>query len=158
MEPAGIDYAFIRARLKKLYQHYPARIPTPWRGIRNDDDDAVPRHMCYMLEHGLIAASITRTRNGDYTISRTSITAKGIDFIQPDGGLSALAAPVIRIAPDSMIAIIDQALAARGITQEERSAIKKGLGIAGEEGIRAVVGKLVEAGIAYAPSIGHLFG
>lgn len=155
--PDTLDYALLRGILSPLAEAYPrklrmSQIPCLVEyGIRRADAP-----LFYLYEHEMIDMAYQRML-GQLAIGRINITAKGLDFLRPDGGLSALAAPVIRIAPDSIIAIIDAALARRGVSGEERSAIKKSLGIAGDEGIRAVVGKLVEAGIAHAPDLMRLF-
>lgn len=153
------DYALMRLVLGELSAHFPRRVD--WRrlpSLSNLQIDYMLAFLAYLHEHGLIEFEIHKALGGYMTPGRLKITAKGLDFLQPDGGLSALAAPVIRIAPASIVAIIDEALAARGISSGERSVIKKGLGVAGEEGIRAVVGRLVEAGIAHAPDVLRIFG
>lgn len=156
--PEWLDYALLRGILSTLAEAYPqklriSQIPCLVEyGIRRADAP-----LAYLYEHGMIDMACQRML-GQLAIGRIIITARGLDFIRPDGGLSSLAAPVIRIAPDSIIAIIDEALTRRGVSGEERSAIKKSLGIAGEEGIRTVVGKLVEAGIAHAPDLLRIFG
>lgn len=154
-----LDYALLRGILATLKTVYPGRmrmssIPCLVAyGIERAEEP-----LMYLLEHGMIDMPVQRPLGGRFAFGKITLTAKGLDFLQPDGGLSALAAPVIRISPDSLVAIIDEALAARGISEEERSAVKKSLGIAGEEGIRAVVGRLVEAGASHAPDILRLFG
>lgn len=90
---------------------------------------------------------------GQIAIGKVSITAKGIDFLEPDGGLTALAAPVIRLSPDSLVAILNEALAARDIPAEEKGVIRKMLESAGAEGLKTIVQDLVRAGIKYAPDL-----
>lgn len=159
-EEFSLDYALLRGILSTLKKVYPGgRLPMTKipclveYGIENAD-----KPLMYLYEHGMVHFAIQRYLGGRVAFGKISITARGLDFLEPDGGLSALVAPVIRIAPDNMLAIIDSALAARGISAEERSVIKKGFGIAGEEGIRAAVGRLVEAGVAHAPDLARLLG
>lgn len=146
-----IDYSLIRAMLERLREAYPGKVDGLYK-LAPDEGKAV-QHLAYLREHGLIEISISRDKLGNYNISRAAITAKGIDFLQPDGGLSALAAPTIRIAPESLIAIIDAALASRNVSAEDRSLIQKGLGVAGPEAVKVCVKRLIEAGIAHAPDL-----
>lgn len=141
----GIDYEFIRTVLERLDREYPARVAKPWGD--EPDDAKIIRHLSYMVEHGLVLASITVDKNDNYNISRVQITPKGIDFLLPDGGLSALTAPIIRITPDSLNTLIDAVMESRSIPSAERSLVKKALGIAGAEGLTVIVRRLIEAGL-----------
>lgn len=142
---AGIDYEFIRAILERLDREYPARVAKPWGD--ESDDVKIVRHISYLVDHGLVLASITADKKGNYNISRVQITPKGIDFLLPDGGLSALTAPLIRITPDSLSALVDAVLETRNVPAEERSLVKKALGIAGTDALTTITRRLIEAGL-----------
>lgn len=146
-----LDYGLIRKILEQLREAYPGRVDGLYK-LDPDEDKAI-RHLAYLEQHRLIDITITQDKRGNYRISRGTITAQGIDFLQPDGGLSALAAPTIRIAPESLIAIIDTALASRNVSAEDRTLIQKGLGVAGPEAVKACVQRLIGAGIAHAPDL-----
>ena len=124
---------------------YPARVKKPWGD--EPDDAKIVRHMAYLVDHGLVLASITTDKNGKYYIGRVQITPKGIDFLLPDGGLSALTAPLIRITPDSLSALVDAVLEARNVPVEERNFVKKALGIAGTDALTTITRRLLEAGL-----------
>ena len=113
------------------------------------------RPLCYLREQGLIDMDVQKILGGR-SIGGIKITARGIDFLRSDGGLSALAAPVIRIAPENLIAIIDAALAARGVSAVRRGAVQKALGVAKAETVKTLVHRLVETGIAHLPDIDSL--
>jgi len=149
-----VDYDLIRRMLERLQDAYPDKVDGLYR-MEPDEDKAV-QHIAYMLEHGLIDVALSKNKRG-YNIGRARITAKGIDFLRPDGGLSALAAPTIRIAPESLISAIDAALADRNVSADERNLIQKVLGIAGPEGIKQIVTRLIDAGITHAPDLLSLF-
>lgn len=146
-----LDYSLIRTILERLQEAYPGRVDGLYK--LGDDEDKAIRHLAYLEQHRLIDITITQDKRGGYRISRGTITARGIDFLQADGGLSALAAPTIRIAPESLITVIDAALAERNVSAEERCLIQKGLGVAGPEAVKACVQRLIEAGIAHAPDL-----
>ena len=152
---SGIDYEFIRAILERLDKEYPARVAKPWGD--ESDDVKIVRHLSYLVEHGLILASITTDKRGNYNISRVQITPKGIDFLLPDGRLSALTAPMIRIAPDSLSTLIDAVMEARNVSSEERSLIKKAIRIAGTEGLTTIVRRLIETGLDSTTDLLSLF-
>lgn len=118
-----IDYALIRQILERLYAVYPATEEGIWK-IDPNENKCV-QHLSYLAEHGMISVPISRDKKGNYSIGRAKITSRGIDFLQPDGGLSALAAPIIRISPDSITALIDAALITRNVPADQRSVIQK---------------------------------
>jgi len=152
-----VDYARIRMVLEELYLVYPKRVHyteleslTPFCGDYE-------KLLFYLYEHHMITFSAHMVAKGEMRLSRVSITARGIDFIQPDGGLSALAAPTIRISPENLIAAIDAALNSRNLTIEQRSLVQDALRVAGTEGIKTIVQRLVDAGLTHAPDILRLF-
>lgn len=153
-----LNYAAFRHILEELYMSYPKGVsPSQIVSLCAIADNEQEKTLCYLAEHGLITVPVQKYLGGGRSYGRVTITKNGIDFLQPDGGLSALAAPVIRIAPESLIAVIDQALAAKGVSCEQRGLIKKSLGIAGAEALKVAVQRIISAGITYAPDITKLF-
>lgn len=47
-------------------------------------------NLWYLREHELIEASLDQTLGGSFIFSGARITAKGLDFLADDGGLSAI--------------------------------------------------------------------
>jgi hypothetical protein len=105
----------------------------------------------------MIVSSVTKRKDNSVDIASGRITEKGIDFLQPDGGLSALAAPVIRITPENLTALVDAALEKRGVSQEEQSIIRKSLEEAGPEAMRVIVQRLIDAGCTHMPKLLNIF-
>lgn len=152
-----LDYALFRRILEELHGAYPRALhPNDLACMKHLMLAEKSKPLAYLREHGLIAMSL-EFRKEMPVFGKAAITKHGIDFLMSDGGLSALAAPVIRIAPESLIAIIDAALAARGVPADRRGAIQKALGVAEAETVKTLVRKLVEAGIAHLPDIDSLF-
>lgn len=59
----------------------------------------------------------------------------------------------MRIAPDSLVALVDTVLAERQVPAEERGAVAKALSIAAPEAIKDVVHRLISLGITHAPDL-----
>ena len=152
-----VDYELFRNILTTLADTYPDRlrmsqIPSlVTYGVKN-----AGRPLCYLREQGLIDMDVQKFLGGSMSIGGIKITARGIDFLRSDGGLSALAAPAIRIAPENLIAIIDAALAARGVSAVRRGAVQKALGVAKAETVKTLVHRLVDTDIAHLPDIDSL--
>ena len=153
-----LDYALFRNVLEELYSFYPkGKHYTELDSLKKQRFSDREKVMCYLAEHGMISMPCQKHIGGQISYAKAVITAHGIDFLQPDGGLSALNAPVIRIAPESLAGIIEAALSARNIPAEQRSVIKNALGIAGTEGVKIIVQRLINAGIAHAPDLVRMF-
>lgn len=153
-----LDYALIRQILEELYDVYPKALRRgELKCLQNTPHDATHKILFYLAEHNMLTMPVNNYLGGNRTIGRLTITKTGIDFIQPDGGLSMLAAPVIRIAPENITALIDTALTARNIPADQRGVIQKTLGVAGTEGVKTIVQRLIDAGITHSPDILRLF-
>lgn len=152
-----IDFALVRAILERLQQVYPESDKEIW--TMEPNPKKCIQHLQYMQESGLIQAGIQRgmpnpvTGEARYFVSDTRITTRGIDFLRPDGGVTALSGPVVRIAPDSLVALVDTVLAERQVPAEERGAVAKALSIAAPEAIKDVVHRLISLGITHAPDL-----
>ena len=149
-----LDYEIIRNVLTVLREAYPRGIYySQAHCLAHMGHEQAYKVLFYLKGHGMIDFAVQETLGGQIAIGKVSITAKGIDFLEPDGGLTALAAPVIRLSPDSLVAILNEALAARDIPAEEKGVIRKMLESAGAEGLKTIVQDLVRAGIKYAPDL-----
>lgn len=148
-----VDYPLIRSALEELFGPYPAGISRKdIVSLQGIDMHSSEKILHYLKAHGLIDGLFSKAL-GSNTCVQAKITEKGIDFLQPDGGLSSLAAPVIRIAPENLEAIVAAALEQRTMPEEERSVVKKALAMVGKEGLTVIVQRLIEAGITHAPNV-----
>ena len=149
----SVDFALIQDILIELRHIYPQKVRNFARDIRFD-----PAHyydvLHYLKEHGCIDLETTHTLGEPkQQIVSIGITAKGIDFLEPNGGLSALNAPMIRITPDSFISIIDAILKDKNAPTKERGLIRKALESASTETMREILHLLINEGAKHVPDI-----
>ncbi|MBF1277399.1 MAG: hypothetical protein HXM87_03045 [Neisseria sp.] len=77
----------------------------------------------YLAEHGLVVC------NDKYLSATVKITAKGIDFLTDDGGLSAILGVVtVKLHSDTIQALIAAKIDQAEISDSEKSWLKKELG------------------------------
>jgi len=143
-----------RELLQFLYSIYPARPKTfsldhfieKFGGIENYNANVV-----YLSEHGLIKATIRRvvsSRMPEIQDSSTTITAKGIDFILQDGGLSAiLNVQTIKFHKDAVVALEDL-IAISNMSDAEKEKAKSTLGEMSTEALKAVVSTVTATGLS----------
>jgi hypothetical protein len=137
--------------LKRLADSYPQEV-TPDalnKALGLDPKDfALLVNAAYLGEHGLLEAKIQSPLSGAPFLLRASITARGLDFLQDDGGLGAILNVVtVRFEADTLRALIAAKVDASPLPAEEKGRIKKLLAELGTEGLKTATQKLVEAGL-----------
>lgn len=106
-------------------------------------------NMLYLEEHGLICSGITKHNESfSYNQKNISITAKGIDFIQRDGGLSAiLNVQTIKFHRDTVL-VIEDLIAISNMTEAQKNKAKSTLGEMSSEALKTVVQTITTAGLS----------
>ena len=94
----------------------------------------------YLAEHGLVVCN-------DKNLSATvKITAKGIDFLTDDGGLSAILGVVtVRLHSDTIQALLDAKINEANIPPEEKSRLKGILSKMGDVALAKFTEKAIDA-------------
>lgn len=114
-----------------------------------DNDDTFVANLLYLEEHELIHSGIRHHLSG-YSINPGAImiTAKGIDFIQQDGGLSAiLNVQTIKFHRDAVI-VLEDLIAMSNMTNEQKEKAKSTLAEMSTEALKTVVQAATTAGIS----------
>lgn len=146
-----MDREYQRELLTKLADKYPHMVKA------NDLTGALPSdprwvfNAQYLHEHELIDAPLAR-QPGAAMVREAVITAKGLDFLQGDGGLGAILSVVtVRLDADTLRALIEDRVDSAALPSEEKSQIKKWLRSAGQEGLKQATTRLVGAALDHAP-------
>lgn len=107
----------------------------------------------YLEEHGLIESNIRRTMGGEYSIGHPKLTAKGNDFIEDDGGLSAILGVVtVRIHDGTIKELIEMKIMQSDLSYSDKQKLTSQLRSLPAETIKHLVMKLVDMGLESAPS------
>jgi hypothetical protein len=129
-----IDRDLQRQILEHLAAAYPVGTYTLATDLgRQDDDQPVLVNALYLEEHGLISSGYTRrgllgVPDEFAQTEAAAITARGIDFLADDGGLSAILGVVtIRLDTGTLRALLEARIDASPAPPEEKSRLKKAL-------------------------------
>lgn len=147
-----IDRNLQKQVLENLMEAYPNHLPSEtYKSITNlfADDDSLVGNLLYLEDHGLIYSGLKRSFSG-YSISSSAIkiTAKGIDFLQQDGGLSAiLNVTTIKFHREAVV-VLEDLIALSSMTSEEKAEAKSTLGELSLEALKVVVQTATTAGLA----------
>lgn len=114
-----------------------------------DDDDLFVANMLYLEEHGLIDSGINSSLSGFYiNSSSTKITAKGIDFIQHDGGLGAiLNVQTIKFHRDAVV-VLEDLISLSGMSDPDKDIARSRLSEMTTEALKTVVQTATSAGLS----------
>jgi len=123
------------------------------------DDEAERRYaanMVYLDEHGLVESRITFGVDGHMALAFPRITAKGMDFLADDGGLSAILGVVtVKLHEDTLRELITQRIAESDLTPSDKRRLLDQLRELRGETIKHLTLKLVDAGLANWPAALH---
>lgn len=146
-----------RALLEQLGECYPKSMHAELYMHRNEKE--VVRELLYLAEHGLVACKKTAVLSGEVMVSPVTITARGIDFLADDGGLSAILGVVtIKLHEDSLKALIEKKIESAGLPEPEKRLWLDALKAMPAEVAKQLAVRLMDAGISHGPNIMHTVG
>jgi hypothetical protein len=87
--PSQIDRSFQRSLLLWMRDKYPSMAHDVPKSL-DGNDRLFYFNLLYLQEHGLCEALTQESLDGKFSWGGAKITAKGVDFLENDGGLSAI--------------------------------------------------------------------
>jgi hypothetical protein len=149
-----LDRALQRQILDLLKAHYP-RGAIPIRDLELGEEQAAA-NLRYLEEHGLCHSGVMIGADGHLAFGESTITAAGLDFLEDDGGLSAILGVVtVRLHADTIRALIDAKIEASSLPAEEKSRLRKVLANLSEASLKVATTDLVKSGLDHLPDAVH---
>jgi hypothetical protein len=137
--------------LRRLAETY----PDPVAPQQLELDHMAPEvnfNLRYLAEHDLIDAQVTKYLEGPAFVHALRITAKGLDFLQEDGGIGAMLSVVtVRLEAETLRALIEARLDQSPLPAEEKSKLKQWLQTASGEALKEATQRLVQAALDQVP-------
>lgn len=149
-----VDRPFQRRLLEKLYEAYPRQLQLGELGLdMQQKDPHLVFNAKYLGEHGLIEANVLEPYSGSPMFVAACITAKGIDFLEDDGGLSAVLNVVtVRFEAETLKALLAARVDASDLPPEQKSKLKAKLQALGEDALKEVTKRLLSAALDHVPT------
>lgn len=143
-----------RNRQKQILEALAACYPNNSTDVIDVQSSADLANLCYLKEHELVKASLRPTLGGTLMFQGAQITAKGMDFLADDGGLSAiLGAITIKLHADSIKELLNLRIASLDIPAEKRNWLQDQVNSLSGETLKVITKSLVEQGLNHIPDL-----
>jgi len=150
-----LDRSDMRKILEVLYESYPENVGTDELVAQTGLDEADIAISCiYLDEHELVAAEISQTLDSSMaeSVVWAKITARGIDFIRDDGGLSAILGVVtVKLHEETIRDLLLGGVAASPAPEAEKSALREAIKKAPATAFNSVVQGLIGVAMSKGP-------
>lgn len=160
----SLDRQFQLDILKKIAEVY----PFAWQhNLKNESNEYIKlaKNLHYLKGHELISESSTIIRDnsgqggGTLLINKPKITEKGLDFLQDDGGLSAILNTVtVKFETDTLKALLTNQINQSDLAPENKSSMITALEDLPAESIKHLTMKLLDEGLENLPNALVLIG
>lgn len=148
----NIDRPLQRALLEHMKADYPGDSHDLEKTFKSESADFIG-NLLYLQEHGLIEAVVQRTMANEWLFASARVTAKGIDFLEDDGGLSAMLSTItVKLDATTIKQIIETKIEAAPIADEEKQGILAHLKDLPAQALEAGTQRLIEAALDQVPN------
>lgn len=150
-----------RQLLMVAAQKYPAPL-LEGEGV-NLEDVATTKNLVYLEEHGLLRLVKSQYNDGTVSVGAVYATARGLDFIEEDGGLSAILGVVtVKLHDDTIKHLLEKQIWSSDMAEPEKKRWIDAVRELPAETTKHLVLKLVDMGLEQGPAaitaIGKLLG
>lgn len=133
----------------KIYPSYGR--PNPQ--IDGFTDQQVQANLFYLSEHGLFHAKWDHMLNGSAVSGNIRLSAKGMDFLQDDGGLGAILGVVtVKLHDDTIRALLIDKVEKSDAAPSTKAHLIAAIKSLPAEGLKSLAQKAMDAGIEHLPS------
>ena len=131
--------------LRCLRDAYPEVIEV--RTIPGSDDADFQGNLFYLTEHDLVASEAVRDFP-EKEIFTAQITAKGLDFLEDDGGLGAILGKItVRFDADNIRSLLENKIIASNLPKEQKNTLVQKIRSFSDDMLKSVLLKLLDWGL-----------
>lgn len=151
-----LDRGLQRDILEFLSDHY-AGLPQdvfPSHEMTEEEDDKYTTNLLYLEAHGLVEAGLQQGLDGHWMSSGARITARGLDFLADDGGLTAILGTVtVKLHDDTIKDLIGARIEQSDLPEDEKHSLLNQLKELRGESLKHLTMKVLDAGLENAPRL-----
>ena len=147
----NLDRARQLCMLQALASVYPRYTTDLGAGEPSADDLA---NLWYLKEQGLVEGPLEMSLSQSFIFQGAKVTAKGIDFLADDGGISAVLGTVtVKLHADTIKELLVSRVDSSSASTEKKSWLKRQLETASNETIKRIVSAVLDEGVKHAPDL-----
>lgn len=121
-----------------------------------EDTEQFMANVAYLAEHGLLDCKLRRIVNGPAALGICTITARGLDFLADDGGLTAiLGTVVVKLHADTIREMLIAKAEASALAEPEKSALRKQIASLPAAALQTATSRLAQVGLDHVPDLLH---
>lgn len=155
-----VDRTLQKLILDKLYEEHPYSLTdNNLASLHPENPELITSNLLYLSDHGLIQlvrsrhAPLVATRDDELLFLGARITSKGIDFLEDDGGLSAILGVVtVKLHDETIQALLAGKVEASNLPPEEKQTLLKQIRDLRGEAAKHLVTKLIDYGLTQGPN------
>ena len=143
--------------LTTLREAYPEEMEIS--SIPGSDQKDFQGNLFYLLQYGLVHAQALRDLPGRKEIFSASITAKGLDFLEDDGGIGAVLASItVKFDAENIRSLLEDKILASALpTDQKQTLAKRVRGFSGDV-LKSITLKLLERALEHPEQLITLLG
>jgi len=108
----------------------------------------------YLEEHGLCVIEAPESLDGHFSWGSGKITAMGIDFLEDDGGLSAILGVVtVKLEADTVRRLLREKIDETELPADEKTKWKGFVSGLSDTALRAATSDLIQTGLQHIPNV-----
>ena len=139
------------AMLRALAAVYP-RYETDLGSGNPNEEELV--NLWYLKEQGLIEGALEMSLEQSFIFQGAKITAKGVDFLADDGGISAILGTVtVKLHADTIRDLLISRVENSNAPPEKKSWLKNQLENASTEAMKKIINSVLDEGLKHAPDL-----
>jgi len=154
-----LDRNFQLEILKVAADHYPQMLYVHDGELAGRGGSEVSVNCAYLQEHGLLDVKWLGTMDMGMSILHVRATAKGLDFLANDGGLSAILGVItIRLDTAQLREIFAQRVQKAPGDETTKQKVLAEIKNMPAEGLKELASKAMSAGLEHLPDLVHVLG
>lgn len=149
-----LDRALQREILELLSDHYAGNRQDVFAQteMTEEEDDKYTTNLLYLEAHGLIESGLEQFMDGTWGSAGARITARGLDFLADDGGLTAILGTVtVKLHDDTIRELVALRIEQSDLQPDEKTGLLSQLKALRGESMKHLTMKLLDAGLENAP-------
>ena len=136
-----------RLMLIELREFYPSRSQAAYQMAGYSQANCIA-NLIYLQELGLAESGIHGSMSSNMTLTQARISAQGLDFLEEDGGVSAILGTItVKFHEDTLLRLIAARLDDADLPENEKKGILQALREAPAEATKQLLTKLVDLGM-----------